>query len=68
LTLNSNLGKILPSVIVIKKSGSKNVVIILGAGSTYDNADATNEYEKPPLDRKFFQKTGDFLKNRKSIP
>ena len=38
-----------------------NVVIILGAGCTLDNADNVNEYEKPPLDKGFFQTIKDFL-------
>jgi len=44
---------------------TKKIVIILGAGSTYADAEVANEYEKPPLDKKFFQKTHEFINKSK---
>jgi len=50
---------------VTAKSNNKKIVIILGAGSTIDNADVQNEYEKPPSNKNFFKKTYEFLKSAK---
>ncbi len=44
----------------------KKIVIILGAGSTYADADNVPEYEKPPLNNKFFANTQSSLKQSRS--
>jgi len=46
---------------VVRQKFDKKVVLILGAGSTRDNADVSIEFEKPPLDNKFFQITSHFI-------
>jgi len=45
-----------------KIPSQKKVVILLGAGSTRANADNVPDYEKPPLNKKFFSDTRSSVK------
>jgi len=49
--------------IVAKKFQNMKIVLILGAGSTLDNAKSHNDYDNPPLDKHFFRRTSSFLVN-----
>ena len=68
LILNRGFMEILQRGIVTIVPGERKVVLILGAGSTLDNADTVNDFEKPPLNKHFFRKTREFLKRSQIDP